>query len=594
MNEDNPEQTPPSLEINNEAFNYGAQGIFYGPVSFTMPEEHSATKRGNRGAAFNYIQVIFEKNPRYPFLNFSVINNGEQPVQIASIRVVKAASLKDSHEYADYLLGPRTKLEFALKDVSTGEWIQVFGNDMVSNLNPGEAEAFQIRLDCKNTINLLDLEIEYLSPGLEEVGVCIPSDIIVIHSPLTTINGQHERATGKIKTIARKRALQAIIDEVELDLWRGEAFAGCQAWEGLFLKASGYLCRDSLGTGWNTLQQKFEGSIAFGLVLASFAELLNEFNFPHTISEYLFSWIHDPQKIMSIPVLNDEVDEDVQARIVFEKLVETKQGKSKEQFCLEVLESTLCVPDILDASDKSYNTKAAGMLSLSHVRGAALRSLIEIHNVGCVEYLVSVLFMWTAEMAHCNEYLSELLHQDTSNVRYQEQHLIEFWQNWWLRQDLWESYASLHWRDNSPRLLNALNALNSTEQGVISLLATNEDPVMRVAIARNPAAPASVLQILASDHIARIRSAVAKHPNTPLEVLRILAFDDYSSIRSWVASHPNADADLLALLAKDQSWHTQHAVAQHKNCSHEVLLMLSKSEIHAVRNLALKRLEENE
>jgi hypothetical protein len=356
------------------------------------------------------------------------------------------------------------------------------------------------------------------------------------------------------------------------------------------LRGAGYLCRDSLEDGWNTLRSKFEGSMAWGAVLASFAELLDQPDFPQTISEYLLSWIHDSQKITSVP----SWDEEVHARIVFEKLAETKQGKSKEHFCLEVLESTLCISDLIDTSDNNYPAKLGCVLSLTHVRGAALRSLINIYNVGCVEYLLSVLLMRAADIAYCNEYLSELLQQDTSNVKYQDQRLIDFWQDWWLRQNLRESYTSLHWKDKSPRLLKALNALNSTELGVISSLATDEDPVIRVAVARNPATPSSVLKVLANDHIGRIRLAVAKHPNTQLEILHTLAFDDHSAIRSWIASHPNADADLLTLLAQDQSWHVQGAVAEHKKCPDEVLLILSRSEIPAVRNVALKRLEEKE
>lgn len=205
-----PEQPPQSFELNNEASNYGAQGTFYGPVSF---EQNFGISKKRLSTA--YIQVIFEKYPRYPLLNFSVINSGEQPVQITSIRVIKAVSMKDEHALERHLLGPRTKLEFSLQNSPEGTWVQAFGSAVVSNLNPGEAEAFQLVLDCENTVNLLDLEVEFLSSGEEQAEVYISPNIIVIqlspaffqpvwdtsrrsyssHLKETGISGAHRRGT---------------------------------------------------------------------------------------------------------------------------------------------------------------------------------------------------------------------------------------------------------------------------------------------------------------------------------------------------------------------------------------------------------------
>src|SRR4029077_9585982 len=121
---------------------------------------------------------IFQSRPKYPKLNFSVLNGSRRRMQITSLKAIKGASVKDNHTGLHFFTGPRLKLEYSLKDAKDGDISETLG-EQVSNLEPGEAEAFSISLECENTVNLLDLEVEYINATSDRANICYPNEIIV-------------------------------------------------------------------------------------------------------------------------------------------------------------------------------------------------------------------------------------------------------------------------------------------------------------------------------------------------------------------------------------------------------------------------------
>lgn len=119
--------------------------------------------------------------------------------------------------------------------------------------------------------------------------------------------------------------------------------------------------------------------------------------------------------------------------------------------------------------------------------------------------------------------------------------IAKFWQKWWRyessRLNPPTRYTTLPWKPYSPRLLKALTAEDSTtESSALSLLANDEDALVRRGVARNPTTPISILKTLAEDPIVEVRISVVKNPKCPKEVLQALANDSESAVCDWVWS----------------------------------------------------------
>lgn len=244
--------------------------------------------------------ILYETRPSYPNLNFSIVNRSESRLQITSLRVIKGGSVKDNHTGLDFLTGPRLQLEYSLKDAKDGEVTETRGG-RVSNLEPGEAEAFSLKLECENTVNLIDLEVEYVSRSLHQPNIYYPEGVIAVHCPAPDKN-----ATGSIKTIDRNKAFQILLNEESLNLWTGTKYANCETWKFLFLRAAGCFAIEHIEDRWSLLLKKYENTVDIGPVLASFAELAQRYLVPQIILDYLRSTIRNPRKLKKLLVTDTE------------------------------------------------------------------------------------------------------------------------------------------------------------------------------------------------------------------------------------------------------------------------------------------------
>lgn len=127
---------------------------------------------------------------------------------------------------------------------------------------------------------------------------------------------------------------------------------------------------------------------------------------------------------------------------------------------------------------------------------------------------------------------------------------------------------------------------------ILALLATDEDPRVREAVAWNKFTPAKLLRTLTYDVDPYVRVQVAQNKNVPVESLIELATDNAPFVRKAVAINEKTPADVLAILAKDEDIDIRRAVVNNPNTSYNTLLLLSKVKALEIREKAKEVLKE--
>jgi len=464
------------------------------------------------------VYIVFEKYSRYPFLNFSVVNNTPQTVQITSIHIVKAATLKDEHESIRYLLGPKTKLSFSLSKSKIGEWENALGDSFICDLKSGDIETFQLSLECINTVNMLDFEVEYITPGSRTPLVILSPEIVLIHSPVPS-----DSNNGEVLVLNRHQAFSNLFetDLTKTQVWK--TISSCDNGSWLLLRGAAYLTRDNFEEGWNKLIGKYETKPEFGPILASFSELVDRQRLPDCILNYLFSWIQNPEKIIKI----FSWDEESHSIIIFDNLVGI--SRDKDEFILKILDSTICVPNLPENGEtQSEIVDFMKELSLYKLRITAIEQLLKKYKEGCTEYIIANIIVDDHIWFSLHRMFCEF-HPGIEEFKncYDKEEIVEFWLNWWKKAKSEKKYSVLDWKRQSPRLYQAFYAFQACSETELIELSSDPDPVVRLKVTQNP--------------------------RTPLIALRRLTQDNYSSIRLSVVSHKNVDMDCLKILAHDKN-----------------------------------------
>lgn len=269
-------------------------------------EGHSESIGHQRFAA-----ISFEARPKYPTLKFSVLNLGSVPIQITSIRVVKAGAAKDEHGSTRYSTGPRVRLDFSIKSAREHSWTDSF--DGVSNLAPREAEAFLLNLECVNSVNVVDLEIEVISVDCTSPEVVLPDQVVLVHAPIDETEAvismgsitlpldETEAVTsmGAIALPRRHELVGAMISGTVEGIW-GDNLVHCDKLMFALFRSAAFICRDDLCNGWSRLRSKFEGSGFWGPIAASFADYGLERPLPPEVESYLLASVKDPRLIRQL------------------------------------------------------------------------------------------------------------------------------------------------------------------------------------------------------------------------------------------------------------------------------------------------------
>ncbi len=141
----------------------------------------------------------------------------------------------------------------------------------------------------------------------------------------------------------------------------------------------------------------------------------------------------------------------------------------------------------------------------------------------------------------------------------------------------------------------------SGSHSLYEFLAKHPDEDVRLAVARNPAAPAFILESLAKEKARyswsgnSFSEAVARNPGTPLSLLETLAKDASASVRKSVASNPRATVSLLETLSKDKdksdrwgSSRVRKAVAENPSTPPDLLKVLAQDVDEEVRAAVAK------
>lgn len=155
--------------------------------------------------------------------------------------------------------------------------------------------------------------------------------------------------------------------------------------------------------------------------------------------------------------------------------------------------------------------------------------------------------------------------------------------------------------DPQPLVRLALAGNPALEPETCDLVAQDADPVIRQKLAENPVVTEAVLRLLAGDSLAAVqrsallhrsapadvleawstdprpsvRLAVCQNPSTPPLVLEQLAQDPDAAVRRAVAAHPATPVQALRRLARDSQIDIVVEVARHPNADRDLLMDLS-------------------
>ena len=545
--------------------------------SFTTPEDLAFkiatsigryfTQRADSAAGNTHRPptVVFEARPSYPRLEFSVVNTGSTPIQLTALRVVKAASIKAEYDPERFLLGSRLQLEFDLHSAAEGEWTSALSG-RVSNLAANEVEAFVLDLSAENTLNLVDIELEYVSSAMPRAMVVRPPEIIFVSAPYSSRGW-----AGSIQLLTRSEALSALLNEVPMPLHGPIAESHPHDVSMLLLRGAAHLCFDDIAQGWTRMYDKVGESTAFGPVAASFAELGRDRDLPLAVREALESWVNDPGAVRNAPIWDDESH----ALIVQEFLIEglqSQRGTPDSEVpqdvakWLSMLDSTLAIaqpPDNDDRSEGEAITALLGEVTLQSNRTALLRRLIDRYGEGAVEYLVVNLRLASLSTSEIARLLASALGREAA-FSADVNAIQEEWREWWDRHRDIPSYSNMRWRPYSPRLAKAGAALFATTRQEVP---AERDGLVGLALARNPCTIETFAMDLTRAPEVYIRMELAMSQRTPPSVLATLAQDPSSLVRRWVASNPQTDDATLTKLGQDESEKVRAFLSQNPRTS---------------------------
>ncbi len=271
------------------------------------PEAEEPTSIPQAGPTENWqsgqcgnLSVVFERKPDYPRLLFTVVNGTDTIVQVTAVRVILAACLPDDHWEAEGLISPSAALDCSLESMPTGSVKRVFGGDVVAELKPGEMQSFRLAFEAIDSINLVDLEIEFVSAAVPDPTLLVPPEVIVVHAP------RSREPVTEIRTVRRERCRSLLDAHLQTGTGHHNP-VDCPLWHRLLLEGIGCLCSDDLGVGICDLAEILErDQDCRSRFLASVTHAYDG-NPPTALQEdpsgYLRSWIEDAETGRSVAEL---------------------------------------------------------------------------------------------------------------------------------------------------------------------------------------------------------------------------------------------------------------------------------------------------
>lgn len=491
------------------------------------------------------ISVVFQTRPRYPRLDLSLVNNGDIPIQIIGIRPFKAASVKHERSRNRQFVGPRLRFNFALDKAGSRD--KEVLDDRVVELDAGKAEALSLIFECQNTLNLVDLEVEFVSATSGEAQFCYPSHLIVVDSP-----AEEDNSKGLIVLIEREAAFEALLSKDRENLWSALGYSGEGPLQTLLLRGAGTLMIGDQDKRWRALTERHTGDL--GPIMASVAELSGSVDSLRKLRRDTRCWIDNPAKLMKLGMWDTEAFGET---IAEDFLMEETSPLRREIHCLMMLDSTLETGYFTDeesvrAGDKELRERL-GSVGLQVTRQFWLEKLLRRHEKGCTEYLLMSLLLQPFRSDYYHRTLAKLTALSEVQYRYYDERTVsKQWLQWWEAHKNNSQRSTLNWRPHSPRLVAALDVYFADSNSItVSEAIRSDDCLLRLAVALQHSSKLELGIALARDPDVAIRFALVRNPQLPEDILTILCDDRHSLIRFWTAAHPNTGIQVLTRLAQD-------------------------------------------
>src|SRR5262245_38941871 len=224
-------------------------------------------------------------------------------------------------------------------------------------------------------------------------------------------------------------------------------------------------------------------------------------------------------------------------------------------------------------------------------RWERLATIVNEYGTGAIECLIAFL---TAEPHFSFKYqpiLKTLTRKPPGAPNdYEGNDVVRFWRQW-LADNAQTEYAQVDWRRICPRLARANDAYvcPGVEEQMQKFVEDN-DPVIRYALARNPALPEQIWSLLALSPEEDIRfELLLQRSHDPL-VLKIFSEDHSPMIRAWVACQPAAPAAALESLAHDTERTVREALLRREALPEPILSYLTECGDAVIQESAAKKL----
>jgi hypothetical protein len=397
-----------------------------------------------------------------------------------------------------YASMPRINLSFSVDGAGIGKAQQVFGTDSIANIEPGGIEAYRLQVDCWYGIALIDLEVEYVTPGLAEPATYNPEEIILVHAPRRS-SSWDGMGPGNIVALSRRDALTALTgqlwksvapprrtdDFISLRDFPEESVSphvpfSCTGLHELLVAGSGRLSLDSPQTAFNAVRASAPSRSLWGMAILSFATGGINSQMPTFALRDAQDWLADNANLGYRYDGEEQLSEQLLQSVLNAAFTNTSD---RVRYLLEHLDKTLSVTSRYDA--------------LAEHRSFALTALVGYCGQRSVDYLMQVIAVDPGSYYTCFKLVFRLMKSDpaagilpsmddgtTNHVDSRSR--IKLLRNWWLHQNEKYSNMLLDWERHSPRLVKAIGAYTASEEEAMMALARDADDLVRYSLAINP------------------------------------------------------------------------------------------------------------
>ncbi|MCT4592461.1 MAG: hypothetical protein N4A36_03730 [Candidatus Gracilibacteria bacterium] len=122
---------------------------------------------------------------------------------------------------------------------------------------------------------------------------------------------------------------------------------------------------------------------------------------------------------------------------------------------------------------------------------------------------------------------------------------------------------------------NLINlALNTKDEGLLTLLSEHQNRAIRAYLAKNPATPKDILDKYLEENDDIIVNYMATNKAITIDIQNIIKINEDEMIRAALAKNPNLDQSVMLELSKDRSMNVLKKLIENENITDESLLSI--------------------